>query len=721
MRIKLLLIFLFILSIPILQAEQDISIIVEFNTSKGSSVVRNLGLDVDQKYNSVFSGVATEATQSEIEKLEKNPNIKAVYEDIMFSITLDESVPETKANQLWDLGYAGEGIKVAVIDTGVNCENPYINCAGGYDFKNNDAYPTDSHGHGTHVSGIIASNHTTYRGVAPEALIVPYKVCNTGTDCSLTAILAALERAAEDKVDVISMSLGGSGSADDIISEVISNLTNQNIIVVVSAGNNGPGINTIGSPGSAPDAITVGAYQINGSIADFSSRGPIAYSSNLLAGIKPDLIAPGVNIISTWPSNQFMSASGTSMSCPHVSGAAALLKQAHPDWTAKQIKSALTLSAIDTNHDLLAQGAGKMDIAAANNVSLLVDSANIFLNYINGKNSTYYLNPIGISDQNYSINSSLKGFNISFFENEFELLKGETKNLTLHVNAINATQGLHYGFINFNNLHALLSFILDSIAPQIEDPTELIGTDKKISAKISDENAISKVEFYLNSSEGFVLQNSTCSGTECYFYYTESSEEVEYYIAALDIAGNLANLGNITSPIFAKVDIISPIISNISISAISQSSATVSWITDEASSSEFSGGITYLNLNKVTSHSVALSGLTSSTKYDFAIKSCDSARNCATSSTQSFTTSSGEGGGGGGGGNDDPEEESQVESVLPPIPITSPEPIRTEEPQTLPVEQSAPIITGRSVFINREEVIKSFFLMILELLGVLFS
>jgi len=167
-----------------------------------------------------------------------------------------------------DLGYDGEGIKIAVIDTGVDHLHPDLfgfgpggKIVGGYNFVDEGKMPVDTNGHGTEVSGIIASDGQL-SGIAPKASIFAYKVSDDGKNVSSDLIIKAINKAIEDDVDIINISLGVN-KTNSKIDDVVSKATRNGIVVVVAAGNDGPGLGTIGSPGQSFDAITVGATYNN--------------------------------------------------------------------------------------------------------------------------------------------------------------------------------------------------------------------------------------------------------------------------------------------------------------------------------------------------------------------------------------------------------------------------------------------------------------------------
>ncbi len=367
----------------------------------------------------------------------------------------------------------GKGVTVGVIDTGIDYTHPDLktNYKGGHDLVDNDKDPMESKGnngpatlHGTHVAGIIAANGKI-RGVAPEATLIAYRALGPGGSGTTEQVIAAIEQAIKDKVDIVNLSLGNSVNGPDLpISLALNRAVDTGITAVTSSGNSGPNRWTVGSPGTASKAISVGAstppqkipyLQITGNqkirmepmqgapdwtidigsqelaiaglgsrdelaaanvkgkivlldrgrftftqkainalkagakaviiannsqgsfsgnleemvpipvsaiskadgvaiknsatkiartilieerdiLADFSSRGPVTVTWE----IKPDVVAPGVAINSTIPGG-YLSLQGTSMAAPHVAGACALIKQAHPNWGPQEIKAAL--------------------------------------------------------------------------------------------------------------------------------------------------------------------------------------------------------------------------------------------------------------------------------------------------------------------------------------------------------------------------------------------
>ncbi|MFD7660389.1 S8 family serine peptidase, partial [Actinosynnema sp. NPDC059797] len=245
----------------------------------------------------------------------------------------------------------------------------------------------DRHGHGTHVAATITGSGT-YQGVAPDARLLVGKVLGDGGGGRESDVIAGMEWAAAAGADVVNLSLGSSLPSDgaDPMSLAVDRLTaSSGALFVVSAGNTGPSEGTIGSPAAADSALTVGAVDREDALARFSSRGPREGDG----AIKPDLTAPGVDIVAAKARNghigtpvgeAHVALSGTSMATPHVAGAAAILAARHPDWTAGQLKGALTGSARpNAALSVHEQGAGRLDVARAVTQSLSVSPASLSL------------------------------------------------------------------------------------------------------------------------------------------------------------------------------------------------------------------------------------------------------------------------------------------------------------------------------------------------------
>ncbi|OLF13159.1 hypothetical protein BLA60_05365 [Actinophytocola xinjiangensis] len=305
---------------------------------------------------------------------------------------LDQSVRQIGAPAAWDAGYTGEGVTVAVLDTGVDQTHPDLTDREVGEQNFTDAPDNvDNFGHGTHVASIVAGTGAKsdgkYRGVAWDASILDGKVLDDNGSGQESWIVAGMEWAATQGADVVNLSLGGSDTADtDPLEEAVNTLSAEHgTLFVIAAGNSGPGAESVGSPGSAEAALTVGAVDRDDTIAPFSSRGPRVGDG----AIKPDITAPGVGIVAALHSagtigdpvvDGYTALSGTSMATPHVAGAAALLAQRHPDWTGEQLKAALSASATpNADATVFEQGAGRVEVPRAIDQALVSTPTNVSL------------------------------------------------------------------------------------------------------------------------------------------------------------------------------------------------------------------------------------------------------------------------------------------------------------------------------------------------------
>ncbi|MFF4510477.1 S8 family peptidase [Streptomyces mirabilis] len=301
-------------------------------------------------------------------------HIGKIWLDAKVKVDLAQSVPQIGAPALWKAGFDGKGVKVAVLDTGVDATHPDL--AGRVSEQKNFSHAADAvdhFGHGTHVAATIggAGVGNGAKGVAPGANLISGKVLDDYGNGYLSDIIAGIDWAVAEHADIVNMSLGTSDPDDGTgpLSIAVDRATaDHGTLFVVAAGNSGP--NTVGSPGSAKDALTVGALNRDGALAGFSSTGPRLGDY----GVKPEISAPGVGIVAARAAGTslgnpvdslYTSLDGTSMASPHAAGAAALLKQAHPQWTWQQLKSALVGSAQPGTYRVEQGGTGRVDVARA--------------------------------------------------------------------------------------------------------------------------------------------------------------------------------------------------------------------------------------------------------------------------------------------------------------------------------------------------------------------
>ena len=279
----------------------------------------------------IIPAISARLPEQAIENMKKHPKIAFIENDLIFTATSDEyadswGVSHIGSEIVHNNGIKGSGVKIAVLDTGIDYTHEDLdgNYQGGYDFVFNDGDPFDdsSSGHGTHVAGIVAAenNGIGVVGVAPEASLYAVKVLD-GSDHGLASwIIAGIEWAVENDMDIITMSLG-SGPEDpelDSLRIACTNASNAGVLLVASAGNTGG--SEVTYPARFDSVIAVTATDKNDQIASFSSTGP-----------EVELAAPGVDINSTigsmnrYTDENYWHLSGTSMAAPHVAGTAALI------------------------------------------------------------------------------------------------------------------------------------------------------------------------------------------------------------------------------------------------------------------------------------------------------------------------------------------------------------------------------------------------------------
>ncbi len=386
-------------------------------------------------YTHAMNGIAIKLTAAEANVMASLPGVRTVAPDFKRYLQTDRGPQWIKADLVWN-GSAtgtqkrGEGVIVGVIDSGIN--RTHVSFAGtgitnpkpgllGYCVANpaacntkliglwdftvgagNTSDPVDNDGHGTHTASTAAGNSfvragATYSGVAPRSNIIAYKAC-PGDDCDGSALVASINQAIVDGVDVINYSIG-SGPSDPWIAvggainddgEAFLAAREAGIVVAAAAGNDGPAPGTHGNPANAPWVMGVAAASHNRSgpgdqLASFSGRGPVTP----LGVIKPDVTAPGRSIIAAGiaagDTSSIATLSGTSMATPHVAGAAALVLSVNPSHGADEVISALQLTARNsvTDAGIAAnphqQGAGTIDASLAVRAGLYLDvPANAF-------------------------------------------------------------------------------------------------------------------------------------------------------------------------------------------------------------------------------------------------------------------------------------------------------------------------------------------------------
>ncbi|MFN2471892.1 MAG: S8 family serine peptidase [Gaiellaceae bacterium] len=359
---------------------------------------------------SIVPAFATRLTRAQVETLARDPAVTRVEADAVVHGVNDKAqaafgVSKARLDLPWLDGdrdgnpasFSNSDVVVAVVDSGIDTTHPDLPPGKVIDWhdsvtKPGALAPFDDNGHGTHVAGILAGTgqaNALYRGVAPGAAIVAVKVLDKNQKGSSSDVIAGIEWVEKnidaDSIDIVNLSLqaGSPCAGKDSLTDAVNRIAARGVLVTVAAGNSGPGFCTIGSPALAAGALTVGAMADTGEggfrLASFSSRGP-TYDNR----VKPDLVAPGVNIKSTCmppagpciPTDPYSVRSGTSMAAPFAAGVGALMLDANVGLTGQQLKGLLMATALDwgrgaDNADPTSRGAdvdygaGRLDAYAA--------------------------------------------------------------------------------------------------------------------------------------------------------------------------------------------------------------------------------------------------------------------------------------------------------------------------------------------------------------------
>jgi serine protease AprX len=320
----------------------------------------------------IIDAIAASLTGAQRARLARDPLVGSIEPERTFHIdasTARASYGVTKA--VADFGVTGDrdglshgfsrtDVVACVIDTGIDTSHVDLDqgqVIGWKDFVNGRTSPYDDNGHGTHVSSILAGQgdgNAAYRGVAPGAALVGVKVMNSSGSGSTSTIISGVQWCIDHKttynIRILNMSLGSAGpsSGTDALSAVVNAAAGQGILPVVAAGNDGPGVSTIGTPGAAANALTVCSISDPGvkgfSISPWSSRGPTADGR-----VKPDVCGPGQSITAARAGSGtgYVTYSGTSMAAPFVAGVAALMLDINNALTPAQLKYNMTASAQD--------------------------------------------------------------------------------------------------------------------------------------------------------------------------------------------------------------------------------------------------------------------------------------------------------------------------------------------------------------------------------------
>ena len=456
--------------------------------------------------------------------------------------TLTENITKINADDVWEIGYTGNGVIVAVIDTGVNYN--HIDLAdhlwdGGAEFPNhgyntydNNNDPMDHFSHGTHCAGTVCGDGTsgTSTGIAPDATLMCVKALSDEGTGSAYTIQAGMEWAIEHNADVLSMSLGvptATISEKTLLRNTCVTAMELGVVASVACGNEGnmqwmnPIPDNVRVPGSCPPpwlhpdqadvnpgglscVVSVGAVNYYDAAADFTSHGPVTWQSTDYADyayqpgiglIRPDVCAPGVNIVSLdFASNDgFATMSGTSMACPAVAGTMALMLEKKPNLTPADVSMILETTAQQlTPNKSNVTGSGRIDALAA--IEAVTSGDFRFVNYIINDNN----------EENGNGNANL---------NPLEQVK-------LNVTFNNDSD------VAYNNVTAVLR--INSIMVRIEDSIaqiNSIGANETI-------NIVDEFEFIVDET----VQIGSSLGFDVYFY-DENNESIGSFRVPVKVYG----------------------------------------------------------------------------------------------------------------------------------------------------------------------------------------
>ncbi|WP_458205807.1 S8 family serine peptidase [Haladaptatus sp. NG-SE-30] len=458
-------------SIPVIASVQEDQ--QRYTTDTVSTLDSTSSLSVTHSLHSIDASAASisKANSAQAyEQLARNDDIESVSLDVKVRPALEDTgdiVNATGARQQY--GVSGEGVTVAVLDTGIDNSHPDIDDAVvmEQDFTP-EGTTDDTYGHGTHVAGIIAGDGTassgTYVGMAPDTELMDLRVCmNDG--CYSSDVINAMEYAVDNNADLISMSLGGTPyetRANDRYADAVAYAESHDVPIVASAGNDGPNYRTIGTPAFHEHVIAVGASDGNGGITSFSSRGPTPYGSF----VKPDIVAPGYKVASARadgtsmgsPINDFYTrTSGTSMSAPVVSGVVALMLDNDSTLSSDRIKDTLVSSADPLEpQDVYTQGGGRVNASEAVSGDVVISPGVIDFGSIDGDANVSRIATVtnyGTEKRTFNVSVSAEDIesggagNVSVNQSMITLEPGQSTDLNL---TVKPTAGTYSGRLSLD-------------------------------------------------------------------------------------------------------------------------------------------------------------------------------------------------------------------------------------------------------------------------------
>lgn len=354
-----------------------IEVNVGYRNAAGQSAASQAASEVKREFG--FDAMTIRLPPAAVDGLANNSNVRYVEENgtmHAFEQTTPYGIEVTDADVAIDDGNTGEGVSIAVLDTGIDAQHETLegnlgegwatddaacttDCGGGPFGGGNDIDECleewdDDNDHGSHCAGTAAAadNGEGVLGVAPDATLHAVKVLACDGSGSFDDIAAGIEWSADQGHDVQSMSLGAD-SDSDVVKDALQYAADEGVVMVAAAGNDGPCTDCVGFPARDERVIAVSATDENDDLADFSSTGP-----------EVELAAPGVDTLSTVPRDDYEEFSGTSMACPHVAGAAATVI-ADGTTDREAVRAELTEAADDIGLEENAQGDGRLNVAAA--------------------------------------------------------------------------------------------------------------------------------------------------------------------------------------------------------------------------------------------------------------------------------------------------------------------------------------------------------------------
>ena len=654
----------------------------------------------NKKVKHVFDDVvAAEVSEEDLIELNKNPDVESVVIDKPIKAYLQDSVPYLNASEVWEIQISGINVTgidetVCVLDTGINFSHPSLigknkTCIIDCDDQScvEDCSVHDDNGHGTHVAGIVAASGEI-NGVAIGADLIGVKVLdlngNGGESNLIAGVNWCINNSKAYNISVITMSLGDCSNHNtycnsDTLTPDVNNATGNNISIIVAAGNGPPNCplttNTDGPswPACIENVTAIGAVN--------DTNNAISYQRGALF----ELFAPGISINSTVPTGGcelcaplgYNILSGTSMAAPHAAGVFALMQHFSKLQDGRTLEPSEIKLALNNSGPLLDDSGGSGYVftridslsglyaldSLAPNVTLIsptnntIDSSNNQTFSCNVTDNLQLKNITleiwdNVGDLYYNVSNETSG---NFLELEFNVSLSEG-NYDWNCIAYDQGENGAYASSNFSLFIGNVSVTLSS--PVNNTFTNQNQTNFTCPSQTSSVYELTNISFFIWNATDLVnssyLDISGISNSTTFQY--NFTEEAEYEWNC--IAYNNETQFSVNENSTITYDISNPVISDMG-SSVSTTSATITWTTNKTANSSVEYGTatdlgtTSSNSDLTTSHSIALSSLSSSTTYYYNVTSCDQAGNCVINGTYDFTTSApaadpvSSGGGGG--------------------------------------------------------------------------